>query len=425
MGNSLLPRPTSSEPAAPLTNLTRSPIRQRRARARCAWLLTAASLSLLAALPTPAQGGAAKDCIAVPLSEPLAWPSSGAWYQAPGGPGLLIADVARDPHHLFTVDLTGSVSLAPLPDRGQFGFAAFVRPGDDEILVEDKAGKLLALSPDLSRQRVAIDLRQVRVTGGGKLADVLDWTWSNGKLLTVAYLDGNSAPGYYLTEIDQAGLARPVEPLAPSDLAKTWYAQTAGNLAGLGGDGYFLDLAAGPSLKRLAAGANNAVGLTATAPAFAGGPRLDRSRLWQEEQALKMVLPGSSKRQAFLYFDLLERSAVVAGLLRAGTGDLFLLTKQTMNAAGETLWTLVELSPTTGKEVRRVVLPTAAAHLTVIPPGPEGAQWAILERARVGRRAADGAPTFSSSRLLLLSADAIAHPPVAWQRALQPPRCEG
>lgn len=390
-------------------------------------VLAAVSLGVGLLLRVPARASVGADCRAVTLTERLSWPTSAAWYRSPGGPALLVADVSRVDGHLFAVSLAGRVEAAPgaAAKRGHSSFTSFVRAGDDAILVEDEsAGSVLSFDLELNEERAFLDLSTLELERGGALVDLLDWTPWQGGLLGLGYVRQGDYSGLALLEIERSGEARIVERVASGDESKAWFEQTAGNLAAVGGDGFFLDLAAGPApaLKRVDRGANNSTVLGPATERFAGGPRLATSREWQAEQQLKTVLPGSGKRRAFIYFDLLEKSDSVAGIL-SWEERLYLLAKGAMSEAGETSWTLVEVDPATGREVRRLLLPTTAAHVTVIPPAGEGTAWAVLERARVGRRAADGAPTFSSSRILFISPAAITSPPPAWQKPGTPPRC--
>ena len=396
----------------------------RTTSSRCGLVAATLVLGLLASVPA----GAGPDCRAVQLSEPLGWPTSAAWYRSPSGPALLVADVSRTDGYLFSVSLQGEVDAAPgaVAERGRSSFISFVRASEDAIFVEDKlAGKVLSYDLALNEERASFDLSKLAFERGGALLDLLDWSPRQGSLLGLGYVRQGDHSGHAVLEIAPNGQTRVVEQVASGEEQEAWFEQTAGNLTAVGGEGFFLDLASGPALKRLDAGAKNLTELSRpVAERYAGGPRLAASRAWQAEQALKTELPGSGKRQAFLYFDLLEKSATVSGILSWQDRDrLYLLTKGAMSAAGETSWTLLEIDPATGREVQKILLPTTAAHVTVIPPAGKGTEWAILERTRVARRAADGAPTFSSSRVLLIAPSAIESPPPAWQKPGASPPC--
>jgi hypothetical protein len=78
-------------------------------------------------------------------------------------------------------------------------------------------------------------------------------------------------------------------------------------------------------------------------------------------------------------FETVERCHMAAGLY-GWNGRLFVLARRPGAASDETVWSLTRIDPQRDEVVGTLELPTAAAHLTVIP-GPR--HWAILEKGPV------------------------------------------
>ena len=117
-------------------------------------------------------------------------------------------------------------------------------------------------------------------------------------------------------------------------------------------------------------------------------------------------LPKSSPRRATTIYQRLEATATVVGLYASG-GQLYILGKEAMAKSGKTAWWIVEVSPHDGVELSRALLPTGAAHLSVIPGDRH---WAIIEKDSVQGVGMHHVPYMDTRSMVLV--------PAAWMENL-------
>jgi hypothetical protein len=155
-----------------------------------------------------------------------------------------------------------------------------------------------------------------------------------------------------------------VHRIAPLDPKFDLYRLSSPYLASVGGRTYFLDLSEPASLDVLPTGEEPKRYLTML-PSSSRSARISRRANLTEPEATTAL------------YRAVEESSLPAGLY--GFRDsLYLLTRRPQD--GKTDWTLAQLDPGSGKELRSVSLPTSAAHLTVVP-GER--YWALVEKGPV------------------------------------------
>ncbi len=183
-------------------------------------------------------------------------------------------------------------------------------------------------------------------------------TLAFGDLRTSGDGETRSAFLYY----DDFGQEQVFDYLPADAPVRNFYLRTSSYLAALGEVGFVLLVDEEPAIAEVRRGVK---GLR-TLPSFSG----EFGRRPNFEQ-----LPAWESRKATAVYELLEGTRMPVGLY--GRGEyLHLLVKEAMADDGETAWWLIKLDPREGgKELTRVLLPSSAAHLTVVP----GGFWTIIE----------------------------------------------
>lgn len=390
------------------------------------WLLVVGLLLLQVA------AAAADDqCLSVRLQEEMIWPTSGIWSDVAGETALLVVDPLRNGYIgeiLRIQPTTGEVRPAYGRESGMALKDATSLPGAPTILRANNRGEVAALLDQGSvfkeeevYPHVSIISARLTVQKSLSIEDELR-SWDNknavSQNVTVAGIfnavpmgdgflvfadfnepdgQGGTVPTTGFAYLDSAGNAQIFERLEAGDPVFNHYTRSDSYLAAIDDVGYILRLNRTPSIARVT---------------LAGLEDIDREgENFPKDFKIRPLLtsqPGMpGAREAVIFYKIMESSRMVSGLFAWGE-DLYLLGKSEINDRDETSWWLTQIDSTTGaeKEETRVLLPTTAASLVVVP----GERWVFLEREpvrRFGKLQAPWAPTVS---MKLVPASWLANP---------------
>ncbi len=345
----------------------------------------------------------------VGFSEQLYWVTSGAW--APDG-DLLLADVLAESvvrvsragemevQRIFDADTTGSGKPRP-------SFLHVDSAGN--LFLEDKRSRAIRIASINNFLGVEnqTDLNQASrdfENGEAVLKTIYDWQPVKDGFVAYADLDypDMRGPGQFKSAFVYFGaddlkeiIGRTMDGL--SDV-RNHYLRNMPYIASLNGgeDVFILQMEEVPSILRLRLSKGAVLEkeeLRGFPEGFRTCPKLERKPEW--------IRARQGARQATAFYKKIQDSRMAAGLYAWG-GKLFLAAKDAIAPSEKTEWWMIELDPSTGSEVRRVLLPTAAAHVTIVP-GDE--DFAVIEKGRVEGLGRFGAPFMPISSMVLIPAD--------------------
>ncbi len=377
-------------------------VRQLPGRLRV--LLTAVSLLVFGLVPAAwAQNLALDQCHRVPLSDELEWPTSGVWTTATGLDALLVVDaLARrvasiSPFGQVGEGLAGEIVLAssgllrPLTKPSQIRAA-----GGGYLIEDEESDEILRLNSYLE---VAASI-PVKTTMQAHLSEseqatfyerhaIYGWAPMGQGFLAFGDLKGPEGWLSAFFYFDGQGQLEILERFDIYAEVTDHYLRNTSYIAVLGDTGYILSLNEPLSIEevRLGKGINP---LPSFPVDFKSLPRLTD----QNRQRLR----NQGARKATEVYERYEGATMPAGIY-ASRGGLYLLAKNAMAANGKTAWWLLGLDPENGTEILRVLLPTVAAHLTVIP-GDDF--WALIEKPRVEGLGGTHAPYMDATSIVFV-----------------------
>lgn len=116
---------------------------------------------------------------------------------------------------------------------------------------------------------------------------------------------------------------------------------------------------------------------------------------------LKRVRGVPGTRQAFLFYQQLEKEDFAAAIYTLGPDNLYLLARKALHDREKAAWSLIRLDPITGAEQYRKRLPTEAANLSLVPGETF---WALIEKAPVRPLPIESAPYMRVTSMVVLPA---------------------
>lgn len=329
------------------------------------------------------------------FSRPLYWPTSAVWTPAFGS-DLLVVDVLQD--RLLLSSTEGN--LTDLPEAMSAARAlthpSQVRSSDELIWVEDEAEDTVTVFDRESLDRVReIRLKETRFEPADgdsveHLAVIYDWIPVGEGLLVfgdakkAGSAGGDGSWSMVLAFLSPDGSGEVLRRLPISWPERQRYKETLRYFAEAAGSGFVLLF--GDQTEVL---------------------RVDRSGKETELLALPDELTDSvsptvpkeagldgPERATRFYRNLEEADRVLYGLYGAGD-ELFLLLRQRYAATSLATWELVPVDPRSGELGPRVLVPSRAPHLGVVPGE---SNWALIEKSGV-----EGVPPYQAPFMQSLS----------------------
>lgn len=316
------------------------------------------------------------ECSRVKLDPQPVWAFNGLWFRA--GQLLVITDPGAGVLRLY--DSAGRhAGTVARPGQGplEFNRPSAIWPVSGGWVLKD-ATRFLWINEDLAPVR-SYDLEAIAVASGGTVRALFDIAASGltaygaGDALLP---DGSWRRGLIAMDLADPTRYRMVREL-PDDSRQEFdhYLMGYQLVTVLGPRGYFLSTSKAPGILE-SDGSGTVRRLTSFPEGFESLPTLP----------LHTGMTGSEVR-----YRAYELARLPVGLY--GKGErLYVLAREPISEAdgGGTRWTLTRIDPEADRVEGSVVLPTRAAHLTVIP-GPE--RWAVLEKGRVERYGVQPIPT--------------------------------
>jgi hypothetical protein len=223
------------------------------------------------------------------------------------------------------------------------------------------------------------DLEAVPVAPGGTVRALFEWAASEHRVYgagDVLLPDGSWKRGLLAMDLGDATAFRFVREITSENRQEfDHYLMGYPLVTVLGGDGYFLTLSYPPAILATHEG-EPVRRLRAFPPGFSSVPALPLHG---------GVASAEVRYQAY------EHARLPVGIY--GWADrIYVLTREPLPASGGggTRWSLTRIDPGSDRIEGSVVLPSRAAHVTVIP-GPD--RWAVLEKGRVERYGVEPIPS--------------------------------
>jgi hypothetical protein len=347
-------------------------LRPRTLRVPVLGLLGATLLTCAAGVGRNNAGGAESQapdgCVRVPLDPHPTWAFDGGWL--PEGGALVLTDVGAGILRLY--DRAGqSLRTVARPGHGplEFNRPSKIWPISGGFLLGN-GSRYLWLDEELTPIR-SYDLETVPVAPSGTVRALFDWAASEDRIFTagdVLLPNGSWKRGLLSMPVSDATIYHMVREIPVSSRQEfDHYLMGYQLVAALGGQGYFLTFSDPPAILEIDSA--NSVRILSS---FPGG----------FETLPALPLHGGFA-SAEIRYRAYESARLPVGLYGWG-GRLYVLTRAPASASGPpgTRWSLTKIDPRTDRIVGSVVLPTRAAHLSLVP-GPES--WAVLEKGRVER----------------------------------------
>lgn len=366
-------------------------------------------LPLLASAPgvAVADGGARPGepgCRRVPLDPRPAWAFHGRWSE--DGESLVLADVGAGVLRVYDRDGRLARTVArPGPGALEFNRPSAIQPLPGGSLMSDGT-RFLWLDEQLVPTR-SYDLAAVPVAPGGTVRGLFEWAAADGRTYGIGDVllpDGSWRSGFLSMPVEDPTAHRLARELPLRDREEfDHYLMGDPHVAAVGGRGYFLAMAAPPRILEVGGEA---------------APRRLESFPEGFDRLPALPLHGGFK-SAEIRYRAYEGARLPVALL--GRGErLYVLTREPAADGGArgTRWSVTRIDPRADRVEGSVVLPTRAAHLTLIP-GPK--RWAVLEKGRVERYGEQPIPSLLLIPAAWLEGDAS---PLA-RGAAEEGRCEG
>ncbi len=369
-----------------------------RSRASLAAVLVVALFAAMLGPSTEAQL-ATDRCYQVSLSEPIEWLTSGVWNG--DGATLLLVDSLAD--QVLEISQLGLVETARVLDASgsahPLARPSLIRETGGHFYLHDQIpGAIYRLNSHLE---IVSDPILISANEPLDLGDreapyerraVFGWTPMGKGFLAFADLEG--ADGWataflYFDEIGRQQVFRQIPTF--SEVSDHYTRSNFAYLAALGDSGYILSLEDKLSIGEVRLGTEGIRRLANFPVEFTNRPKL--------EDTIRAEVRGAGRATAI--FASYESATMAAGIY-AWDDRLYLLAKHAMAANRETAWWLIEVDPKNeGREISRIRLPTAAAHLTIVP-GNEF--WALIEKGKVQGVGRWHAPFMDTSSMVLVPA---------------------
>ncbi len=255
---------------------------------------------------------------------------------------------------------------------------------------------------DILRLGAKLELKNITRTGGKsltealELATVYDWSPVGSGFLAFGDLkdikNDEQESGFFY--FDGAPTGWVLHRISNQANVRNHYTKNAPYIASIGETGYILFLEQSPKIVEVDLKSHELRELEFFPEEFRNRPLLKRD-------------PSvAGREQARIFYEIMERSTMAAGLL-ALKDHLYLLVKGAMTSSFETDWWLIKIHPGDGgREVSRVQVPTSAAHLTVVP----GEHWAFLEKGEVEGTPETNAPYMNTETMVIVPSAWIEEP---------------
>lgn len=286
---------------------------------------------------------------------------SGAWMS--NGTELLLVDMKNDKLLRYPgVGTRNGVALATEAAKLENFFPSRVATRDDGgLLLELSSGRLVALDRTYTPAR----RKNVFAEGihkGVQLTSIFSWNVARDEVISLSDLKGPGPTEWRSALVrfpfDDPSSFSILQPL-PSDASRNIFRLGYDFMATIGTDAYILLFDDGARIYRNAKRSTHLVRLSAFPEGFEFTPTLPR---WTRKDDFPVVMAAMTK------------TTMAAGLY-AWRGDLWVLTRKPEGNA--TRWELTRIDPNRDEVLGKMVIPTKAEHLTVVP-GPLG--WAFVEK---------------------------------------------
>ncbi len=339
-------------------------------------------------------------CSRASLEAPPTWTWNGAWSQ--DGSQLLLVDVRTGAIQVYDTEGT-LVERVRRPGAGPLDFN---RPNtivatENGFLLKDASNHFVFLDEDLIPQH-GLNTGEIDPGVQGMPRAFFDWTVAGGRLYGLGDIrtaDGSWDSGWLEMDLEDPHRNRVFRPPPAREGPHRLYRL-----------GYPYAAAEGERVYLLLMGAEG-VGILQVAP------KIRKLRAFPEGfDSLPHPPDFDSGRRTHLVFRFLQDATYPTGLFAWG-GRLFVLTRTPADGQdGSTRWELHAIDPAKDTLEETRVLPTGAAHLSVIP-GP--VRWALVEKEPVERR--QGVAHQTIDRVTFL-ASRLFRQPTAWIETPCPPR---
>lgn len=331
-------------------------------------------------------------CSRAALESPPTWSWSGAWTH--DGSRLLLVDVLSG--ELLVYDTQGRlIQTIRRPGTGPLDFnrANAIVATQDGFVLRDGVNHFVFLSADLTPQR-GLSTEKIEPGVHGMPRSFFNWTVASGSLYglgDVRTADEGWDAGWLEMDLEDPHRNRIFRPAPAREGLHRLYRKGYPYAASEGERVYFLIME------------EEGVGILQVAP------RIRRLQAFPEGfDSLPQPPDADSGRRTPLVYRFLQSATYPTGIY-AWEQRLFVLSRSPAGD-GKTRWELHSLDPEQDEHVGTLVLPTEAAHLSVIP-GPT--RWAVVEKPPVERK--EGVVHQPVERVTFL-ASRLFREPGAWSR---------